>query len=100
MHVHGHTSTPLPLLASKTLVGHAEPASGLLGVAYAVDALQGHRAPPLMHLRTLNPYVAQQLQGLRVSMARQHAPLMMAMGQSVVGVSAFAFQVCCYCPCK
>lgn len=95
MHVHG--ASPLPLLASKTLLGHAEPASGLLGVAYAMQAMHRQHLPPLMHLRTLNPYVVQQLQGNSLFMARLDAPLLATKAQQAVGVSAFAFQVCHVC---
>lgn len=97
MHVCGTTSTnPLSVLASKTLIGHAEPASGLLGMSYAVGTLRSHQAPPIIHLRALNPYVLQQLQGKSVCLPRQHAPLRSSTQRAVVGVSAFAFQVRCY----
>ncbi|GFH15810.1 erythronolide synthase, modules 3 and 4, partial [Haematococcus lacustris] len=46
------------LLAAKSCVGHAEPASGLLGLQAAVQQLGAQSALPVMHLRSLNPHVA------------------------------------------
>ena len=42
---------PLALMASKTWCGHAEPAAGMVGLAHARAALEGHLLLPLLHLR-------------------------------------------------
>lgn len=106
MHVHGQATIapPLALLASKTVLGHAEPASGLLGLAHAIQGMQAQRMRPVNHLRTVNPYVMQQLEGGRgVMIGRQQGPMSASGCAMLVGVSAFAFQVCeCgfACTCK
>lgn len=84
------------LLASKTAVGHAEPASGLVGFAAATAFLQLQRATPLLHMQTVNPHVADALDGMGRGhgMARGAGPAVMPkQGSTAVGISAFAFQV-------
>lgn len=100
---------PLALAASKSWVGHAEPAAGLAGLLFALGAASQQLALPLMHLTTVNPYVASTLDqqqqrskgmqpGLAVADAllpRQGGPLPHAEEQQqgcIWGVSAFAFQ--------
>lgn len=48
----------LELAAAKSRAGHAEAGAGLLGVAAALDRLQGAETAPLLHLRGLNPHLA------------------------------------------
>ena len=45
-------------MASKTWNGHAEPAAGLVATLHAVEALHHRAMLLLLHLRRLNPYVA------------------------------------------
>jgi hypothetical protein len=59
---------PLSLLASKSWHGHAEPAAGLVALAHAASAAAAALRHPLLHLRTLNPYVA----GVFESLAARH----------------------------
>lgn len=42
----------------KACYGHTEGAAGLHGVLCSVMSLQRSIAPPVMHLRNMNPYVA------------------------------------------
>ena len=56
---------PVSLLASKSWLGHAEPAAGLVAVAQTTAALQGHARMPILHLSTLNPYVSSVLEAAR-----------------------------------
>lgn len=50
---------PSPCAASaKACFGHTEGTAGIHGAMIAVLALQQHAAPPIMHSRSLNPYVA------------------------------------------
>ena len=59
--VEGHNRSrkeqPLALMASKSWVGHAEPAAGMVGVAHATLALGGSLIPGISHLREINSYV-------------------------------------------
>ena len=96
---------PLALAASKSWVGHAEPAAGLAGLLFAHATATGALALPLMHLRSVNPYVASTLeQQQQASAGWPTAPapaLLPKQGGALAGagaepaawgVSAFAFQ--------
>ena len=48
---------PLALMASKSWVGHGEPAAGMAGIAHAALALAGACVLGISHLREVNPYV-------------------------------------------
>ena len=47
----GGGEQPLVLSAHKASAGHAEPAAGMVGLAYATLALEGLMVPALTHLR-------------------------------------------------
>jgi acyl transferase domain-containing protein len=95
---------PLLLGASKSWLGHAEPAAGVVGVAHAAREMAGRLAPPIAHLRALNPYVSRFLEpaapggaphaargfGIGRQQGGAAAPEAAALAR---GVSAFAFQV-------
>ena len=94
---------PLALAASKSWVGHGEPAAGLAGLLFAHAAAAGRFVPPLMHLRAPNPYVASALEQHEGGKAAAPAaallpkqggamPLADAQLECSWGVSAFAFQ--------
>ncbi len=106
---------PLTLMASKSWVGHAEPAAGVQGLAQAALAVTHGSDLELMHLRSLNSYVSNALDGAATAagpmwrMMRQRAPrpALASSGQQgspatatakapaeaiVCGVSGFAFQ--------
>jgi hypothetical protein len=88
------------LITSKSGLGHAEPAAGIVGVLHSLNAVQQGALPSLLHLHTLNPFISSAL-GSRCSdglffLPRQLAPRAVCgdQGQSLVsGVSSFAFQV-------
>ncbi|DBA84018.1 TPA: hypothetical protein ACH3X1_006502 [Trebouxia sp. C0004] len=96
---------PLTLTAAKAMMGHSEPAAGLVGLLTIAAELTHSTAPGLLHLTSLNPYVSSVLNaagssgrstgsgGGLVSMSRQTrgAPLVSGM-QMHGGVSSFAFQ--------
>ena len=100
---------PLSFMSSKSWTGHAEPASGIVGLLQSCLAACHQGGLPLLNLRTLNPHVAGALSesaagtGARRAwaMSRQaHGrPSAAAEPQSdedssfVAGVSAFAYQV-------
>lgn len=48
---------PLALMASKSWVGHSEPAAGMVGLAHATLALARAAVLGITHLREVNPYV-------------------------------------------
>ena len=88
---------PLALAASKSWVGHAEPAAGLAGLLFAHAAATHSVAPPLMHLRAVNPYVSSALEQQAAAQAllpKQGGALPVASEQHAPtwGASAFAFQ--------
>lgn len=96
---------PLGLLASKSSVGHGEPAAGMIGFAFAAASLQHRASAPVLHLRALNPYVQSVLEGSHTSQAhkrpasgviipRSSAPLGLRTDLvPVYSISSFAFQV-------
>ena len=87
---------PLDLAASKSWVGHGEPAAGLAGLLFAQHAVEMHASRPIMHLCAVNPYVGDALRSSAtqaVRLPRQRAVLASAAAvAAAVGVSAFAFQ--------
>ena len=102
MYAASQRQQPLALAASKSWVGHAEPAAGMAGLLFAHAAATQSCAVPLLHLRAVNPYVVssrEQQQAGSASAAmlpRQGGALPMAAAGdqqgSIWGVSAFAFQ--------
>ncbi len=51
-------AAPLHLTAAKSFMGHAEPAAGVVGTAKLALVLGHQAADPLLHLASVNPYVA------------------------------------------
>ncbi len=84
----------LRLICVKSVVGHGEVVSGLLGASHALFATAACTRKKIQHLRGLNPYVGDIFSsaGMRanVSASRQLAPAGAASGAA--GVSSFAFQ--------
>jgi acyl transferase domain-containing protein len=93
----GVTRPPLQLLAAKSVLGHSEPASGLIGLLFAAHQLAAQSVVPVLHLRTLNPHITSAAESAGVAaggglaIPRAGAPLVG--GGCSLGVSAFAFQV-------
>lgn len=95
-------ASPLSLVSSKATLGHSEPAAGMIGLIHAMHGLSQHAEQPLLHLRSVNPFVACTLDGWAGSGAhlpRQAGPKSMpdtmaaAAAVACSGVSSFAFQV-------
>lgn len=87
---------PLTLAASKSRLGHGEPAAGLIALLHAKDAILSFERPPIFHLRTVNPYVANVLNTLpggasNVAAARHASSLPVQKREVTFGVSSFAF---------
>ena len=82
----------IALSASKTFIGHTEPAAGIVGVMAAASTLAVPHAPAILHLRDMNPHV-------RVVLSMGGACACLAPRASsaspaahTTGVSSFAFQ--------
>ena len=93
----GGRTQPLAMAASKSWVGHAEPAAGLVGLLLAQRAATAQASLPLLHLVTPNPYVASTLDQTAhaaVLLPRQASAQPQASRSEPLayGVSAFAFQ--------
>ena len=96
---------PLTLTAAKAMMGHSEPAAGLVGLLTLAAELRHSNSPGLLHLTLLNPYLGSVLNTVRssasssdmshglVSMSRhtQGGPVG-SRGRVHGGVSSFAFQ--------
>lgn len=97
--------SPISIASDKSGVGHTEPAAGMSGIAHAVSAASMRLTSPVIHLRSLNPYLMDPLAtsvAATISIPRQTAgtPLGatphdagMIQDRLVTGVSSFAFQV-------
>ena len=89
----GRKHTVLDFVASKSWVGHGEPAAGLANLFFAHHMVSAHAALPILHLRMLNPYVGD---ALKQSLGSVRLPRQLAAAaegvNAMVGVSAFAFQ--------
>jgi NADPH:quinone reductase-like Zn-dependent oxidoreductase/3-oxoacyl-(acyl-carrier-protein) synthase/acyl carrier protein len=92
------SSLPLTFAASKSWVGHAEPGAGLAGLLLAKHTATQATVIPLLHLRAVNPYVANTLEendrnfGRGALLPKEFGPQIGNDGKRIVGVSAFAFQ--------
>ena len=91
----------LNLTSAKSTLGHAEPAAGGVGLLNLFLSLRSMEADPLLHLRTLNPYISSTISnatsrkiGNIPSVPRQSAPLPLPrqVNELIGGVSSFAFQ--------
>jgi acyl transferase domain-containing protein/surfactin synthase thioesterase subunit/acyl carrier protein/NAD(P)-dependent dehydrogenase (short-subunit alcohol dehydrogenase family) len=82
----------LHLHASKAAWGHAEPASGALGILNSILTATRSQGPGIPHLRQVNPLVSTILSGsLCAAPSRQTGQRGLG-HQQCLGVSAFAFQ--------
>ena len=90
----------LTLAASKSWIGHSEPAAGAVGMAHLCLAFAQQAALPIMHLRSINPHMHPILQPSKASNRAAYIPRQAAalIGSASIpvpftaGVSAFAFQ--------
>ena len=94
---YGSSSGPLTLASNKSCYGHTEGAAGLTGLLLAACMAGQQTAPAIMHLRTINPYVAAAVAdwggqgGKRLHLPRQPASEGGSSGQQggVAGTSSF-----------
>ena len=89
-------SRPLQLSAAKSILGHAEPAAGTVGIAHAVSILTGQHTSMLPHVRSPNPHILSLLEaggkGCQIKVPRQPGAGICTEDAQAMGVSAFAFQ--------
>ena len=86
---------PITAVASKSWLGHSEPASGAVALAQLAAGSLYQSSASTLHLRRVNPYVAEALQGVRSPWRLSRQPLPSAsafLDQTTHAVSAFAFQ--------
>lgn len=100
----GKQLAPPSIAASKSAIGHSEPASGLIGLITALHSITEAAALPILHLRVLNPHIDVLLQSspsasrkLPLSISRQQSGQPSSAdsrdtGSVAWGTSAFAFQ--------
>ena len=103
------TQLPLLFMSSKSWTGHAEPASGIVGLLQSCLAACHQGGLPLINLRTLNPHVVGALSESAAGLGARRAWAMPKQahgrpstaaglpcnegGSFIAGVSAFAYQV-------
>jgi hypothetical protein len=83
---------PLVLMAGKSLIGHSEPAAGVMGFAHAQMAVALRCSMPIMHLSEINHYISPVMRPGMFSVARQPGVAGGRHAALVTGVSSFAFQ--------
>lgn len=88
---------PLTLLASKSWIGHAEPAAGVVGITHSQLALAAAHQLPIMHLGNVNQYVTAMMHKSAGSWSIPRQAAALGAGKEngptfLCGVSAFAFQ--------
>ena len=87
---------PIQLSAAKSILGHAEPAAGSVGIAHAVSIMIGAHSSLLPHVRAPNPHILGILEasgkGSCMKMPRQPGARVCVQSAQAMGVSAFAFQ--------
>ena len=88
----GSRAAPLVLTASKSWIGHSEPAAGVVGLTHASVALTRSLQLPILHLGPVNPYVEALMDRQPDAWAAPRQPAALAAGGMAASVSAFAFQ--------
>lgn len=91
--VKGDRRQRFALLAGKSLMGHSEPAAGVMGIAHAKLALTHRTNLPILHLSSVNSYITASIKHGNL-MPKQVGLLtnFSTSGSMVSGVSSFAFQ--------
>ena len=80
------------LSASKSIRGHAEPASGLVGMASASAQLHHAKLAPMQHLRQMNGFIVSDMRGANGDLPLAPRLCAPAVAAGSHGISAFAFQ--------
>ncbi len=80
---------PIPIGSIKTNIGHAEPASGLLGLMKAVLSLENNFFPASLHFETPNKNI--DFDGLNVHVASEPIELLHGKHPRLAGINSFGF---------
>ncbi|MGQ2917232.1 type I polyketide synthase [Rhizobium oryzihabitans] len=80
---------PLPIGSIKSNIGHAEPASGILGLIKAMLALENDFVPASLHAEELNQAV--DFADLNIEVNRAARPLRRGERRRLAGVNSFGF---------
>lgn len=80
---------PIPIGSIKSNIGHAEPASGLLGVMKAMMALENDYLPASLHFHTPNDSI--DFEGLNVRVANEAIELEKSSKPRLAGINSFGF---------
>lgn len=78
-------------MASKSWVGHGEPAAGMAGLLLAERSLAQENNVQLIHLRSVNHHVSSNIGSRRLYLPREQGPKPTQTERLFLGVSAFAF---------
>ncbi len=82
-------SAPLPIGSIKTNIGHAEPASGILGLIKAILALENDYLPASLHAEALSEEI--DFEGLNVAVNTRGLALPRQPTPRLAGVNSFGF---------
>lgn len=86
-------SLPLTLASSKARYGHAETASGVLGLLYIVGMANHSSKQKIVNLRHLNPHMTAAFNKGTLHAPRESEPCVLHQAQTrISSISAFAFQ--------
>jgi acyl transferase domain-containing protein/NADPH:quinone reductase-like Zn-dependent oxidoreductase/acyl carrier protein/short-subunit dehydrogenase len=80
---------PIPIGSIKTNIGHAEPASGMLGLMKAMLALEHNMFPASLHFETPNEAV--DFSALKVHVASEPIELLHGKHPRLAGINSFGF---------
>jgi len=89
-----NSRSPLTLMASKSLMGHSEPAAGVMGLTHSQLSLSSAAVLPLLYLTSVSGYIASAMQrpGAKWNLPREVGAAARQTGMSICGTSSFAFQ--------
>ena len=79
----------MPAGSVKACYGHTEGAAGLHGALCVFLSLQQNIAPPIMHLRSMNPYVSAALADWASSTGRQAAVPRVSVAAFIYAINEF-----------
>ncbi len=82
-------STPLPIGSIKSNIGHAEPASGILGLIKAVLSLERNYLPASLHADAQNSEI--DFEGMNIEVNKRGRPLIRNGHRRLAGVNSFGF---------
>lgn len=82
-------SKPLPIGSIKSNIGHAEPASGILGLIKAMLALENDFLPATLHADVLNQTI--DFDGLNIEVNRAARPIERGEKRRLAGINSFGF---------